>query len=96
MPLTPEEVLHIARLARLHVDEQEVSHYARELTVILDYVAQLSSVDTSSVESSSSVVLTENVLRDDLVTPSLNRDIVLLGAPLHDGVFFMVPKVIGG
>lgn len=96
MPLTPEEVLHIARLARLHVDEQEVSHYARELNVILDYVAQLSSVDTSTVDSAAASFQTENVLRDDTVTPSLDRDIVLRGAPLHDGVFFMVPKVIGG
>ena len=96
MPLTPEEVLHIARLARLHVDEQEVSHYSRELTVILDYVAQLSAVDTSALDSPKHAELNENVLRDDLVTPSLDRDVVLRGAPLHDGVYFMVPKVIGG
>ncbi len=63
--LTRDDVLKLARLARLDLSDDEINEYAKELTAILDYVAQLSSVDTSDLEPTNQVTGLTNVFRDD-------------------------------
>ncbi|MBK7140651.1 MAG: Asp-tRNA(Asn)/Glu-tRNA(Gln) amidotransferase subunit GatC [bacterium] len=96
MPLSNAQVEHIARLARLNLTPQEVELYTTELTVILEYIDQLKTVDTEGVEPQNQFITAENVFRDDIAEPSLPRDQALANAPLQDGEFFLVPKVIGG
>ena len=96
MPLSKAQVEHIARLARLNLTPEEIQRYTTELTVILDHIDQLKSVDTEGVEPQNQFITAENVFREDIAEPSLPRDKALANAPQQDGEFFLVPKVIGG
>ncbi|MDZ4723724.1 MAG: Asp-tRNA(Asn)/Glu-tRNA(Gln) amidotransferase subunit GatC [candidate division Zixibacteria bacterium] len=96
MPLTKAQVEHVARLARLNLTAEEIERFTQELAVILEYVDQLQTVNTDGVEPQNQFIAAENVFREDLVVPSLPIEKVLGNAPVHDGEFFLVPKVIGG
>ncbi len=95
MTLTREEVEHIAALARLDLSEDEKERYRQQLSAILDYAARLQELDTEAIPPTASVVPLQNVMRDDVVTPSLPRDDVLLNAPDKDehGEFFRVRAI---
>ena len=95
MPLTKEQVEHIAVLARLKLSPIEIEKFTHELTVILEYVDQLKTVNTDGVEPKDQFISAENVFRRDIVRPSLSRDEALANAPERDDEFFRVPKVIG-
>lgn len=99
------DVRRVAELAHLELTAEEEPRMARDLNAILDYVAQLAELDTSSVAPMAQVsevlaASTEttpeklSVLRDDLPRPSLPRDRVIASAPETDGACFKVPKVI--
>ena len=95
MPLTKEQVRHVAALARLNLTDTEVSKFADELTVILDYFGSLQEVDTDGIEIRSEFVSSGTKLREDATGECLDRNTVLQNAPRQDGEFFLVPKVIG-
>lgn len=95
MPISSDEILHLATLARLKFSPREVKKLATELALILDYFGQLDSVDTSGAGHLSEFKAGQNILRDDCVKPSLDRAKALAGAPETDGKFFHVPRVIG-
>lgn len=95
MPLTKEQVEHIAVLARLKLSPDEVEKFTQELTVILKYVDQLKSVNTEGVEPKDQFISAENVFRSDISRPCLSREEALSNAPDKDDEFFRVPKVIG-
>ncbi len=94
MALDNDTVKRIARLARIHLDEDEVAPLADELNNILGWVEQLDEVDTDGVEPMTSVVEMVQRLRADVVTDGGVRDKVLANAPEADEGFFVVPKVI--
>jgi len=96
MPLSDDDVRHIAGLARLKLSEAEVTQFAGDLTVILDYINQLSRVDTSAIPAMGNALGGDTQGRPDSVCPSLPRDEALKNAPDTDGIFIRVPKVIGG
>ena len=95
MPLSKEQVEHIASLARLKLSPEEIEKFASDLTVILDYVEQLAEVDTGGVELKDQFITAENVFREDKSQKSLSREEALSNAPDRDEEFFKVPKVIG-
>lgn len=83
-----EQVLHVARLARLELSDAEVETMAEELSGILEHVDRISELDLSGVEPTSHVVALVNVLRADEPRPSLTRDRALENAPdTADGAF---------
>ena len=83
-----EQVLHVARLSRLRLKDDEIDTLAGELSSILDHVDKLAEVDIDGVEPTSHVVPLENVLRADEPRPSLDREVALSQAPdPHDGAF---------
>lgn len=84
----------IAELARLNLKPEEKAKLAGELSAILQYVKKLEALDTKSVEPTSHVLNIENVFREDEPKPSGVRDAVLDHAPLREGKFFKVPKVV--
>jgi len=94
--ITPDQVQHVAKLARLALPEDHLKRLTAQLESILEYVAKISQVDVSGVEPMAHALPLHNVLREDLVEPSLPLDKVLMNAPDTDGPFFKVPKVIGG
>jgi aspartyl-tRNA(Asn)/glutamyl-tRNA(Gln) amidotransferase subunit C len=92
--LNRDEVRHVATLARLALGDEEVAHFARQLSQILTYVQTLNTLDTSQVEPTSHVVPMANVWRDDDVAPSCEREAILANAPDRTEEFFRVPKII--
>ena len=88
------EIEQIAELARLSLRPEEKAKLKKDLESILAYVEQLKTVPTDSVEPTSHVLNLENVYRPDEVRPSDIREEVLKHAPLREGNFFKVPKVI--
>ena len=83
-----DQVLHVARLARLELSEAEVEQMAGELSGILEHVDRISTLDLEAVEPTSHVVALENVLRADDPEPSLPRERALESAPdTADGAF---------
>jgi aspartyl-tRNA(Asn)/glutamyl-tRNA(Gln) amidotransferase subunit C len=90
--LDRDQVLHVARLARLDLGEQEVARMAEELSNVLDHIEKIRELDLEGVPPTSHVIDVVNALRADEPTPSLPRDVILAAAPepLHDG--FGVPS----
>ena len=87
-----EQVLHVARLARLSLSEEEVETMARELSGILEHVDRIAQLDLDDVEPTSHVVDLENVLRPDEPRPSWPRERMLEEAPEPDRNAFRVPS----
>ena len=96
MKLSREEVLHIARLARLGLDEAEVGKFSEQLSNLLEYFEVLQQVDTTGVTPSAHSVTLQNVIRSDEDSASLPPDQVLANAPQKEGDFFRVKPVLGG
>jgi aspartyl-tRNA(Asn)/glutamyl-tRNA(Gln) amidotransferase subunit C len=86
-----DQVLHVARLARLRLTEDEIERMTRELSTILDHIDKIGELDLDDVEPTSHVVEIENVLREDVPRPSISRDRALEGAPDAAGDGFRVP-----
>lgn len=87
-----EQVLHVARLARLELTDDEVGRMSEELSKILTHVEKLSALDLSDVPPTSHVVEVANALRPDEPRPSLPRDVALANAPAVQDGGFLVPS----
>ncbi len=92
--LTTQDVLKVAELGRLKLDDEEVAKFAGQLGGILDYVAVLDEVDVSNVAPMAHVADVANVFREDVVVASLPRAASLSNAPKTDGKFFLVPQIL--
>ncbi len=94
--ITTDDVREVAKLARLELSESRLTTLTSQLEMILQYVAQIGKVDMTGIEPMAHALPLHNVLREDIVEPSLPLELVLQNAPDTDGPFFKVPKVIGG
>ena len=94
MKISPEEVKHVADLARLEMSPEEVESMTRQLDGILTYVAKLNELDTEGVQPTTHAISIVNAFREDRVKASLAREDTLANAPQQDGESFVVPKVI--
>ena len=88
------DVEHVARLARLHLTDDEIDRMQSQLSNILEAIETLRDVDTSQVGPTASVIQLENVMRDDEVRPGLTREAALANAPVRDDPFLRVPTVL--
>ena len=90
------QVLHVARLARLKLSDEEVERFARELSTILDHIDTINEIEgIEEVEPTTHVVELENVLRPDEPRPSFERERILEGAPDATADGFRVPSPRG-
>ena len=94
MAVSKEEILHIAKLADLKIEENETDEYAKNLEDILDFVKVLNSVDTENVEESIGTVNSTNVFRKDEVKEFEDKEALLQNAPEKEDNMFNIPKVI--
>lgn len=94
MSLDADMVRSVAHLARLDLGEEELAHLTPQLGAILDYVALLDQVDTSTVEPLAHPLDVHNVFRDDEAADSLPVDAALANAPDRRGNYFGVPAVL--
>ena len=93
--ITPEDVAHVARLARLHLTEDELVTFTGQLDAVLGHTADVESLDLDDVPPTSHPYPLTNVLRDDVVLPSLDRAEVLAQAPDVEDHQFKVPPALG-
>ena len=93
--ITRAEVEHVAQLARLALDEQEIVALTEELGVILDHAAQVSALDTRDIPPTAHPLPLVNVFRPDEIRPVLDRDEVLAAAPEAQDKRFRVPRILG-
>jgi aspartyl-tRNA(Asn)/glutamyl-tRNA(Gln) amidotransferase subunit C len=87
-------VLHIARLARVGIDDGEVDHFAEQLSQVLEYFERLGEVDTASVPPTAHTLPLHNVWRDDEPGPSMDPETVLANAPQREGDLFRVKAIL--
>jgi aspartyl-tRNA(Asn)/glutamyl-tRNA(Gln) amidotransferase subunit C len=92
--ITPEEVRHVAHLARLSLDDDEVRAMSAELDAILRYMAELDAIDVASIEPTYHSVPMNAPLRRDRVERSLDREEVLDQAPATEAGGIAVPRVL--
>jgi aspartyl-tRNA(Asn)/glutamyl-tRNA(Gln) amidotransferase subunit C len=92
--LSRDDVLKVARLARLKLTDAEIADYTEKLGNVLAYVDSLSEIDTEEIEPMVHAVELSNVFRRDEVRPSLARDAALSNAPKTDGQYFLVPQIL--
>ncbi len=96
MNITREEVLQIAELARLDLEDEIVGRMGAQIGEVLGYVAQLNRVDTTDISPTSHALFLTNAFREDEEAAPLDRKLALSNAPKTDGGDFIVPKVIQG
>ena len=94
MSVTKKDVDEVASLARLSFTEPEKEELIGTLNNILGYFDKLSELDTKNVEPLTHILPVQNVMREDVVKPSLDRDTVFKNAPKHARGHFVIPKVI--
>ena len=94
MALTSEEVLHIARLARIALTDEDVQRFTAQLSGILDHFDALSAVETEGIEPTAHPLPLSNVMRADLVAPSLSQKDALANAPLTEDHYVRVRAVL--
>jgi aspartyl-tRNA(Asn)/glutamyl-tRNA(Gln) amidotransferase subunit C len=94
MKLSREEVLHIARLARVGLTESEIDRLSEQLSHILEHFEVLQQVDTTGVPPTAQSIVLQSVVRDDQVEPSLPSEDILANAPRREGDCFRVRAVL--
>lgn len=93
--ISSSEVARVADLARLALTDDEIERIARELDIIADAVAKVSEVATDDVPATSHPIPLTNVMRDDVIGQTLDRDEVLAQAPASEDGGFLVPQILG-
>jgi aspartyl-tRNA(Asn)/glutamyl-tRNA(Gln) amidotransferase subunit C len=93
--ITSDDVAHVADLARLTLSDEELDRFTDQLAAVLDHARDVEALDTAGVPPTAHPLPLRNVLRDDEVRPSLDRDEVLAAAPAVEDHRFAVPPVLG-
>jgi len=93
--ITREDVAHVARLARLALTEDELDAFTPQLAAVLEQAADIEALDVSGIPPTAHPLPLVNVLRSDVVVPSLDRDEVLDQAPAAEAGLFRVPRILG-
>ena len=94
MAVSKEEILHIAKLADLKIEENEIDEYAKNLEGILNFAQIINSVDTENVKESIGTLNNVNVFRKDEVKEFEDKEALLKNAPEQEDNMFRIPKVI--
>jgi aspartyl-tRNA(Asn)/glutamyl-tRNA(Gln) amidotransferase subunit C len=94
--LSRSDVEHVAHLARLGLTEAEIALLQGQLNHILDQYAIFADLDTDAIPPTAQTIELENILREDVVTPSLPVEKVLTNAPEAAGGYIVVPPILGG
>ncbi len=94
MSISLDEVRHVARLARLELEETELMSLQGELNALLGHFADIRGVDVSGVEPAAHAVALQNIWAEDVVGPVLARDIAMRNAAVTRAGLFVVPQII--
>lgn len=94
MKVTEKEVSNVALLSRLSFSQEEMAEYAEKFSAIIDYMDILQKADTEDVPPTAHALPMQNVFREDVVRPSIDRELALLNAPEKEDGYFKVPRVL--
>ncbi len=94
MSITLDEVRHVAKLARLELDETEILSLQGELNALLGHFADIRAIDVTGIEPTSHAVSLQNVWADDVIRPVLSREQALRNSALAKAGLFVVPQII--
>ena len=94
MPITRDEVAHLATLSRLALTDEELDRFAGQLDVIIGAVARVQEVAAAGIPPMTHAADLSNVFREDVVTPCLSADVVLSQAPAAEDRRFKVPRIL--
>ncbi len=95
MKISKDEVVHVANLARLDMDDANIEKFAGQIGMILEYVDTLNQVNTKGVAPTSHAISLTNAFREDEEREAYDRESALANAPEQEDGHFIVPKVIG-
>jgi aspartyl-tRNA(Asn)/glutamyl-tRNA(Gln) amidotransferase subunit C len=93
--ITADDVAHVARLARLQLEPDELAHFTEQLAGVMEHFADIDALDLVGVEPMTQPYPLQNVLRDDVAGACLDRDEVLAEAPAAEDGRFLVPPILG-
>src|SRR5579863_9103529 len=93
--ISADEVVHVARLARLALTPDELEQFTEQLAAVLEHARDVEALDTAGVPPTAHPLPLRNVLREDQPVPSLDRDEVLAQAPEAEADRFRVPRILG-
>jgi aspartyl-tRNA(Asn)/glutamyl-tRNA(Gln) amidotransferase subunit C len=93
--ITADDVAHVARLARLQLEPDELAHFTEQLAGVMEHFADIDALDLAGVEPMTQPYPLQNVLRDDVAGACLDRDEVLAEAPAAQDGRFLVPPILG-
>lgn len=94
MKITKEEISHVAKLARLSLDEDSIELFTKQVGDILAYMDKLNQLNTEGVPPTSHAISIANAFREDEVRPSISNEAALSNAPARENGVFVVPKVL--
>ena len=94
MKVTKQDMENVAVLSRLSIPEEKEEQYMGQLDAFLAYVDNLSTVSTDGVKPTTYALPMQNVFREDVVKPSLDREAALSNAPLKEDGYFKVPRIL--
>ncbi len=94
MKIDRKEVEHVAQLARLKFDDEQIEMFLKQMNSILDYFDKLQELDTGDIEPTSHAVVLNNVFRDDKMEEFPDKELLIKNAPSQENGCFKVPKVI--
>lgn len=94
MKITKEQVEHVAKLARLNLTEEEKEHFTNDMEAIISFADQINELDIKDVKPTDHVIPINNVFRDDVIKPSMDREQLLKNAPSQENGCFSVPKIV--
>jgi len=94
MKITQNDVEYVARLARLHISDEQKEKLTRDMAAIIEFADKLSEIDTTGVIPEAHAIPVQNVFREDSVKQSYSRDDILSNAPEKQAGCFCVPKIV--
>lgn len=95
MKITKEIVESVANLSKIKLDDNATAKMQTELGAVIEYMEILNTLDTSEIQPMSHIFSINNVMLDDIVDPSFDRQEILANAPEHTDETFVVPKTVG-
>lgn len=96
MKFTDKDILRIAELSRLTVAQADMQKFTEQFNNILGYMDQIGQLDTENVTPTAHVLPIQNVLREDILKPSISNELALQNAPQKENGCYVVPKVMEG
>ncbi len=95
MTINRDDIIHVADLARLEIDEESIQKFAVQIDDILKYIKIINNLNTENIAPTSHAIVLTNAFRDDEIKQYIERDALLENSPEKDNGSFVVPKVVG-